>query len=489
MYETPLNLEQKDYVQTIKKSSETLLTILNDILDLSKIEAGKMDLHNAPLDIKEILERLVALFRQRAIEKNNKLIYKIAEDVPAYLIADQTRLLQIFSNLTSNALKFTENGEVTISLSRISSNGKIHVLKGEISDSGIGISEEDQKLLFGAFQQVDNSTKKSFGGTGLGLAISRELCRLMKGDMGVVSEHGKGSTFWFTIEVRSTTISPNISENNENEIKLTDFFKGYSPKILLVDDNQVNRKVASEILLKSGCEVITADSGAKAIAIFGEKHDFDVIFMDIQMPEMDGIETTKKMRQLYGNALPKVVAMTAYSMQHDRERFLSEGMDDYVPKPIRASILIQKVNEIVPYSLGKVKAVKIVTPIETPIEIGNSNSPINPSFQVFDMEIVSQLKEMVGEEMLISVFEDFEREAAEQIKNAKNAYPDDVKTIQRELHTLKGNSGTIGLTRIHDITEIIEVPSKTGDLRHFQANLVFLEEEFKIFREKYKTLF
>ncbi len=502
MYETPLNPEQKDYVQTIKKSSETLLTILNDILDLSKIEAGKMDLHNAPLDIKEILERLVALFRQRAIEKNNKLIYKIAEDVPAYLIADQTRLLQIFSNLTSNALKFTENGDVTISLSRISSNGKIHVLKGEISDSGIGISEKDQKLLFGAFQQVDNSTKKSFGGTGLGLAISRELCKLMKGDMGVVSAHGKGSTFWFTIEVRSTTISPTISENNENEIKLTDFFKGYTPKILLVDDNQVNRKVASEILLKSGCEVITADSGAKAITIFGEKHGFDVIFMDIQMPEMDGIETTKKMRQLYGNTLPKVVAMTAYSMQHDRERFLSEGMDDYVPKPIRASILIQKVNELcltptlqrveqqdkeAGKNLTIVSLDKLVKTQDNSEEL-NKNNPINPVFQVFDMEIVNQLKEMVGEELLISVFEDFEHEAEEQIQNAKNAYPDDIKTIQRELHTLKGNSGTIGLARIHDITEIIEVPSKTGDLTHFQTNFVFLEEEFRVFKAMYKTL-
>jgi CheY-like chemotaxis protein len=306
--------------------------------------------------------------------------------------------------------------------------------------------------------------------------------------MGVVSAHGKGSTFWFTIEVRSTTISPTLSENNENEIKLTDFFKGYSPKILLVDDNQVNRKVASEILLKSGCKVITADSGAKAIAIFGEKHGFDVIFMDIQMPEMDGIETTKKMRQLYGNLLPKVVAMTAYSMQHDRERFLSEGMDDYVPKPIRASILIQKVNELVPNSKAKVEVLEVVTSNKTIRETVISNSPINPEFQVFDMEIVNQLKEMVGEEMLISVFEDFEREAEEQIQNAKNAYPNDVKIIQQELHTLKGNSGTIGLTRIHDITEILEIPSKTGDLTHFQSNLVFLEEEFKIFREKYKTL-
>ncbi len=487
MYETPLNPEQKDYVQTIKKSSETLLTILNDILDLSKIEAGKMDLHNAPLDIKEILERLVALFRQRAIEKNNKLIYHIADDVPAYLIADQTRLLQIFSNLTSNALKFTENGNVTISLSRVSSNGKIHVLKGEITDSGIGISEEDQKLLFGAFQQVDNSTKKSFGGTGLGLAISRELCRLMKGDMGVTSGHGKGSTFWFTIEVRSTTISPSISENGEAEIKLTDFFKVYAPKILLVDDNQVNRKVASEILHKSGCQVITADSGAKAIEVFGANiGHFDLIFMDIQMPEMDGIETTKRLRELYGNKLPKVVAMTAYSMQHDRERFLSEGMDDYVPKPIRAAILVQKVRELVNDPTiditPKTEEISAQKPVEKEVSI------IKPELPIFDMEVVNQLREMVGDETLISVFEDFENDAEIQIQNAKNAYPNDVKTIQSELHTLKGNSGTIGLARIHDITEIIEVPSKTGDLTHFLEGMVILEKEFADFRERYKTL-
>ncbi|WP_394991295.1 PAS domain S-box protein [Emticicia sp.] len=500
MYETPLNPEQKDYVQTIKKSSETLLTILNDILDLSKIEAGKMDLHNAPLDIKEILERLVGLFRQRAIEKNNKLIYKIADDVPAYLIADQTRLLQVFSNLTSNALKFTENGTVTISLSKISSNGKIHVLKGEITDSGIGISEEDQKLLFGAFQQVDNSTKKSFGGTGLGLAISRELCRLMHGEMGVTSGHGQGSTFWFTIEVRSTTISPNVSENGESEIRLTDFFKVYSPKILLVDDNQVNRKVASEILNKSGCQVITADSGAKAIEVFGANNGhFDLIFMDIQMPEMDGIETTKKLRELYGNALPKVVAMTAYSMQHDRERFLSEGMDDYVPKPIRAAILVQKVRELVsdPKVINLIPnpapQEKGVQTLSTGKDLGDphfdeESFTINSNLPIFDMEVVNQLREMVGDETMISVFEDFEREAEEQIQNSKKAYPDNVKTIQSELHTLKGNSGTIGLARIHEITEKIEVPSKTGDLTHFLEGMAVLEKEFADFKEIYRTV-
>lgn len=494
LLETKLNKEQFDYLQTIKKSSETLLTILNDILDLSKIEAGKMDLHNAPLDIKELLERLVALFRQRAIEKNNTLSFKIAEDVPQYLIADQTRLLQIFSNLTSNALKFTENGSVTVSLSKVSSNGKINILRGEVTDTGIGISEEGMKMLFGAFQQLDNSTKKSFGGTGLGLAISREFCRLMKGDMGVTSTEGKGSTFWFTIEVRSTTISPTVTEYKEPEVTLTNFFKDITPKILLVDDNQVNRKVASEILQKAGCEVLTADSGKRAIEIFGENMNhpkaFDMVLMDIQMPEMDGIETTQKLRENYGNALPKVVAMTAYSMQHDRERFLSQGMDDYVPKPIRASVLIQKVKEIMDEKaqISEVTIQPSNEPVTEPYIIHHTSYIIPENIPAYDKEVIDGLREMVGNEMLETVFDDFLTEAEEQIRNTKEAYPDNVKTIQSELHTLKGNSGTIGLMRIHEITKEIEVPSKTGDLAHFEERMTILEQEFEYFKNTYKEI-
>jgi PAS domain S-box-containing protein len=490
--ETPLNVEQKDYVQTIKKSSETLLTILNDILDLSKIEAGKMELHNAPLDIKELLDRLVALFGQRAIEKHNKLSYKIAEDVPPYLIADQTRLLQIFSNLTSNALKFTENGSILVSLSKVSSSGKVNILKGEVKDSGIGISEEGMKLLFGAFQQLDNSTKKSFGGTGLGLAISRELCHTMKGDMGIISEVGKGSTFWFTFEVRSTAISPTQTFGEQNEIVLTNYFKDYHPKILLVDDNQVNRKVASEILQKSGCQVVTAESGMEAIDIFGKDSDFDLIFMDIQMPEMDGIETTQKLREKFGKTLPKIVAMTAYSMQHDRERFLNQGMDDYVPKPIRAQVLVLKVRDLAPPAPdGGAKRPKSKIPNnQYSSEVFEMVPPSRVrGLELFDMEIVNQLKEMVGDETLLSVYEDFEREAEEQIENAKNAYKtQNVKIIQQELHTLKGNSGTIGLPKIHEIVEKIEVPAKTGDLTGFEENMAILEGEFQAFKNNYKNL-
>ena len=485
--ETPLESKQKEYVETIKKSSETLLTILNDILDLSKIEAGKMELHLAPFILTEMLDRLVTLFRQRAQEKGNELAYWVADDVPPYWVGDSTRLLQIFSNLTSNALKFTEYGSVRIDVRKIAQKGKKATIKVEVIDTGIGISPQNQALLFASFQQVDNSTKKSFGGTGLGLAISRELCRQMNGDMGVVSEEGKGSCFWFTLEIKTTSIVP-ISENiHTKEVKFSDYFIDYQPRILLVDDNMINRKVASEILLKANCLVTTAESGQQAIQKVGQDATFDLILMDIQMPEMDGIETTQRLREIHGKKLPTVVAMTAYSMQHDRERFLSLGMDDYIPKPIRAQSLLQKVREIMLRT--REKQAEINESANTDSGTTSSSYTLPESIEAFDMEVVKGLFEMVGEETLVSVYEDFITEATEQIQTTKQAYNlGDVVQIQRELHTLKGNSGTIGLMRIHEVTKDIEVPAKEGNLMDFEAKITVLEDEFTQFMQTYQAV-
>lgn len=480
--DTPLSSSQKDYVQTIRKSSETLLEILNDILDLSKIEAGKMELHPAATDLHEIINRLIALFSQRAKEKNNVFNAVICEDVPRYIMADQTRLLQILSNLTSNALKFTENGTVQVVVNKVDNENKI---KFEVKDSGIGISEEGQKLLFNAFQQLDNSTKKSFGGTGLGLAISREFCKKMNGEMGVSSVEGEGSTFWFTIEAIPTNERP-AEANDSKEKELTSYFTGSSPKILLVDDNAVNRKVASEILKKANCTVTTASSGKEAIATFLENSDFDVILMDIQMPEMDGVETTKRLRELVGDALPTVVAMTAYSMQNDRERFLENGMDEYIPKPIRAAILLSKLSEIIQQKTPKDKPLEV----EKVVAQESHQFEVDSAIPAFDKEVVEGLKEMVGDEMLHSVYEDFKNEAIEQLVNTEKAFRDkNVKIIQAELHTLKGNSGTIGLMRIHEATKSIEEPSKTGDLSGFEEKFAILKKEFDFFIENFNSQF
>ncbi len=474
LIETPLDSSQKEYISTIKKSSETLLTILNDILDLSKIEAGKMELLNKPFDLYDTLHNLVALFKQKANEKANELILTIKSEVPHYIIGDQIRLLQILSNLTSNALKFTQDGRVEIKVSIQEYDGKETKLLFEVIDNGMGISVENQKKLFSSFEQLDISTKKSFGGTGLGLVISKELCSKMGGIMGLKSTLGDGSNFWFTILTEiSTETSLAKLDADQNNIIVSDYFKGINPRILLVDDNAINRKVASEILKKANCEVVMADSGKKAIEIYSQDPRFDVVLMDIQMPEMDGLETTQKLRELFGTSLPKIVAMTAYSMPNDKEKFLSQGMDDYLSKPIRANALIKKISTIVGYVASE-NILKNTLEVEKVIQ--------------FDFEIINSLKEMVGAEMLSSVFEDFEREAEEQINNTIAAYKtNDVITIQKELHTLKGNSGTIGLIEIFEITKEIEEPSKKGNMDGFEEKSARLLAAFESFKTAYKT--
>ncbi len=475
--ETTLEPEQQDYVNTIRKSSQTLLTILNDILDLSKIEAGKMDLHPVVFELKETLDTLVALFHQKAFEKGNTLKFSIDEEVPKYLKADQTRLLQVLSNLTSNAIKFTDQNLVEIKATIKSLKKERVKLHFAVIDKGIGIAKEDQLKLFNAFQQLDNSTSKSFGGTGLGLAISRELCRRMNGEMGLNSVPGEGSTFWFTIEAEVSKESPVTSRKDQGEIKLNGYFKERVPRLLLVDDNAVNRKVAREILQRAGCTVTEADSGKNAIQTFRDNPSFELILMDIQMPEMDGIETTAKLRAEFGKKLPNVVAMTAYSMQNDREKFLSSGFNGYVSKPIRANTLILAVEEML--QPGDKTEEKSPSSVESKEE----------AIPAFDIEIINSLKEMVGAEMLQSVFEDFAGEAREQIDKTGEAYRNgDVVTIQKELHTLKGNSGTIGLMRIHEIVKEIEVPAKTGNLENFETRFETLKQEFDTFLKNYKAL-
>jgi CheY-like chemotaxis protein/HPt (histidine-containing phosphotransfer) domain-containing protein len=386
-------------------------------------------------------------------------------------MGDHTRLLQILSNLTSNALKFTDNGKVSVSVSSL--DGEILF---EINDSGIGISEENQKLLFNAFQQIDNSTKKAFGGTGLGLAISKELCRRMNGRMGVRSTPNEGSTFWFTIESKPTTQQVTVESVNEEKPFSSYFKSSDSPHILLVDDNAINRKVASEILLQANCKVTTVSSGREAIELKPVKSKFDIILMDIQMPDLDGMETTKLLRVNHDGDMPIVVAMTAYSMQNDKERFLNNGMDSYIPKPIRAQSLLQKIYELYS-SLDKSLA----------ISNGDAISEIKEKFTeysipTFDFDVINSLKEMVGSEVLKTVFDDFEIESREQLDNTLSGFKNgDINLIQRELHTLKGNSGTIGLMMIHEATKLIEEPAKTGDTSNFLDKYKALVQEFDHF--------
>lgn len=472
--DTPLEEEQRDYLQTIRKSSETLLHILNDILDLAKIEAGKMVLHPTDILLEDVFDRLMALFTPLAHQKGNKVSYILDDKVPAYVKADETRLLQILSNLTSNALKFTENGSVFITVKPLSVTPEWAELEVRVSDTGIGISPTNLEKLFNAFQQVDNSTSKNYGGTGLGLAISREFCKMMDGDIGVESEEGKGSTFWFTIKLAIGDSSLAAKTKKDENLSISGTLHSVHARVLLVDDNATNRKVASQILMKAGCEVLMASSGQEAIDILQKDVHFDLVLMDIQMPEMDGMETTRRLKSLNLAALPPIVAMTAYAMKEDRERFLAAGMDDYLAKPIRAQQIIAMVSRWVSEGHGVIQ-----------------EALLNTDF-VVEEEVLASLSDAVGGDpaFVQSMLEEFIVEAKEQIKAAISAHASgSCKGVQSELHTLKGNSGTLGAAQVHSICEKIELKAKVCDFTQFATEIVDLQIALKNFEDAIKTKF
>jgi PAS domain S-box-containing protein len=486
--DTQLQPTQQEYVQTVKKSSETLLHILNDILDLSKIEAGKMELHQAPMSLEITIEKLYALFAQQASSKKNVLSYQIEPEIPKFIIADETRLLQILSNLTSNAIKFTENGTISILVSLLLSKGKLKKFKVEVRDTGIGIAQENLSLLFNNFSQIDNSSSKSYSGTGLGLSIAKELSRMMNGEIGVTSMPTKGSTFWFTFEARETQTAPQNLPSASNDFKAGDHFGNSAPFILLTDDNIVNQRVASEILSKSGCILEVASNGQEAIDkvivtyLDADKPKYDLIFMDIQMPDMDGVEATLKIKQLGIPNLPPIVAMTAYSMREDRERFLSQGMDDYIPKPIRANTLIAKVKEwFEPQKKSVHKKSKAAKTKE--VVVPADRAP------VINREIVEQLKKFGGVELLASVFEDFEHETAQLLEESNKYLKNkEYNKILSNLHTLKGSAGTIGADRIANLSKDAESKLKNNNSDHVAADLQSLQSLFEEFQNEYKKV-
>jgi PAS domain S-box-containing protein len=441
--DTTLDREQGKYVKAIKKSSESLLFILNDILDLSKIEAGKMELKLAPKDIQEVLEKLKALFAQQAISKDISLHFHIGKNIPKVLMLDETRLLQVLSNLTSNALKFTSSGgSVDIGVKLESSRGRTASIKVEVNDSGIGISKEDLEILFTSFNQVDNSFSKSYGGTGLGLAISKELCNLMNGDIGVHSNPGLGSTFWFTFEAKIPTARDNkrVETVKNKRKKSSNVLVGMRPKVLIVDDNTVNRQVAAQILKKVGCEVRTAVGGLESIEIV-RKHNFDIVFMDIQMPGMDGIKATKEIRQLGLKWVPPIIAMTAYSMEEDRDKFIKKGLDDYISKPLRPDQLIHTIR----LWLLKSKDNKPKF-IRKRVKIGNVETT---DLRIINPEVIQKLKKYGDDALVESVLKDFQNETRIQLKECTvSAKNNDYKEILDKLHTIKGNAGTLGIEKM-----------------------------------------
>ncbi len=332
--DTRLNDEQKEFVETAHKSADALLAILNDILDLSKIEAGKLGFEKIAFNFNQVIKDIVDLYSLKAEQHGVMISQDVDNLLPDSLIGDPTRLRQIIVNLVSNALKFTRQGEVQIRV-EVTKKGATGVeLKITVSDTGIGISQKAQKTLFNAFTQADGSTTRKYGGTGLGLAIVSQLVDLMDGSLGVDSVEGKGSAFWFKIKLQSTDEVVDTLPAS----KFVDENRRFNAKVLLVEDNPINQMVAQKMLERIGLKPVLANNGVEALKVLQEQ-SFDLVFMDCQMPEMDGFDATREIRRLDIKTLTQqslpIIAMTANVMSGDRERCLDVGMDDYIGKPVQ----------------------------------------------------------------------------------------------------------------------------------------------------------
>jgi len=361
LLDTNLDAEQREMAETARSSAEALLVIVNDILDFSKIDANRMQLDIMNVDVRRVVRDSFEMLRGDARGKGLEFSYSFADDVPVEIRTDPNRLRQVLLNLLNNAIKFTARGSVTLRTSVDRAGEGKATLRFEIQDTGIGVNDSAMRRLFKPFSQADSSMSRRFGGTGLGLAICKHLVELMGGEIGVESREGHGSRFWFTTTAEVTPISagrpgketepeipPALPSPRKSTSKSQTLLAGTNAKgarILLVEDNAVNQRLALKMLERRGHKVEVAMNGLEALQRFGSS-TYDLILMDCQMPEMDGFETTKRIRKTEAGSSRRIpiVAMTANAMAGDRDRCLAVGMDEYLSKPVRAETLYRMID-------------------------------------------------------------------------------------------------------------------------------------------------
>ncbi len=356
--DTDLSPEQRDLVVTARRSADDLLHLLNDILDFSKIEAGKLDLSREAFDLRALLGQLIKTLSVPASNKGIALATRVADDVPQYFFGDPMRVRQVFTNLVGNAVKFTAQGAITVTVMAGERTNDEIVLHAMVSDTGIGIDPAKLSSIFDAFVQADRSTTRQFGGTGLGLSISARLVHMMGGDIWAESALGKGSTFHFSMLLG---IAPGLQNDGLSAMdtmqlmpdsvprRIVPLPNAHDVRILLAEDNAVNQKLALHLLSKYGFEVEAVTNGQQALDALASNR-YDLVLMDVQMPELDGLEATRRLRQregAEGGHIP-VIAMTAHAMMGDRERCLAAGMDGYITKPIRIESLLAIIADSLP---------------------------------------------------------------------------------------------------------------------------------------------
>ena len=455
--------EMQQFVTSAKKSAESLLDVINDLLDLSKIEAGKMELANVDFNISEIIDESISIILTKAKEKKLDVSGEIIEGSPLLVKGDSKRIRQVFTNLLSNAVKFTETGDVCVRINNKMLNDEECFIEACVMDSGIGIAENKIKTLFKPFSQVDSVNTKKFGGTGLGLVISKEFVNMMGGEIWIESKYGHGTKIFFTLKLKTQSQQKFQSktdqlkkyelqpDNKKPALKTGDLKRQRANyKILLAEDNLINQKVAIRMINDAGynCEAVT--DGLKAVEAV-KNGDFNLVLMDIQMPEMDGFDATQAIRKSgNGKSNIPIIAITAHALLGDKEKCLNAGMNDYVTKPIIAENLIRAIDVLLGVGDAEFKLV-------TPPDVLNST-------EVFDFEHLKKVSmgdDLFQHEIVSSYIEDvylrFKR--MESLLSTG-----ELEKLVVEAHTIKGASFSIGAKKIGEEALAVEISAKHSDV-------------------------
>jgi PAS domain S-box-containing protein len=477
----PLTAEQREYLELAKTSTNSLLTIINDILDFSKVEAGKLELDLARLSLSEMLETIVKHFTLRARQKKLKLGYHVAPGTPDLLLGDGGRIRQVLTNLIGNAIKFTENGSVTVRVGTEFQSESEAVLRFEVADTGIGIPREKQQMIFDAFAQVDGSATRRYGGTGLGLTISRQIVELMDGHIGLESEPGKGSRFHFSIRLQK------VKESSQPGPAALVTRKGYSRvagpetqgregvRILLVEDSPANQKLMLYMLRKQDYEVVVANNGLEALAALDKAVEgaFNLILMDVQMPQMNGFEATRVIREREKESATHIpiIALTAYAMKGDQERCMEAGMDGYLSKPIHRDHLLE-----------------IIERLARRTRLGNGSAVLAPSSEIFD--IARSLQRVGGDaDLLRELTRIFLQVSPELMEDAQQAMAaQDHVRLTRVCHSLISSLGNFSAKAAFEAASVLESKLAGQSAADVEQAYQLLKQEIGRLRPALETL-